>query len=424
VSKNNKHNSLQRLITSAFIRLTAIVSISFAVAMYSSITFIENKLIMPHLQHDLEQHIQSTADKQGVIIEKFRDMVFYRVDVDKLASLPDYIKNLDTGFHEVSAGDKAFHILLQQDGQYQYVLEINQSQFEHMEYIIFGIIMLAMFISWILAVFSARVLSKKILQPVQVLAEKIRELDEQKTTKRNFADDFADDEIGKLAHYFEQYNRKIQDFLLRERLFTSDVSHELRTPLMVISSTCELLLAQQDESSKDYVLLQKIKSACNEMKSLITIFMTLARDNAVDSNQKLEKAEIILQKQYQHWLPIAQDKGLSLHYKVNDKPPGQYPEQYLNIITSNLIRNAIHYTLQGEIQLILDIDGFSIIDSGIGIPEIIQNSIFEPFVRAQNTATSGLGLGLSIVKRICERQGWKVSLESNKKHGTWVTVHF
>lgn len=422
MSKNNNHNSLQRLITSAFIRLTAVVSISFAVAMYSSITFIENKLIMPHLQHDLEHYIQTNADKEDNVIEKFKDAVFYRVAVDNQDSLPDYIKNLRAGFHEVSIGDKAFHILIQQDAQYHYVLEINQSQFEHMEYIIFGIIILAMLLSWILAVFAARVLSRRILQPVQILAEKIRELDEQKTTHINFADDFADDEIGKLAHYFEQYNRKIQDFLLRERLFTSDVSHELRTPLMVISSTCDLLLAQHDKTSKDHRLLKKIKSACSEMQNHIAIFLALARDNSVDSNQNLEKADTILNKQYQHWLPIAKDKGLSFHYRVNGKPLGLYPEQYLSIIASNLIRNAIHYTLQGEIQIILDIDGFAIIDSGTGVPEQIKNSVFEPFVRAQNSPTSGLGLGLSIVKRLCERQGWKVNLEASKEHGTCMTV--
>ncbi len=430
MNNQKSKNSLQQIIRSSFFRLTTAVSLTFAIVSVGFIYFTENKLFIPHLQHDFEQMIQIYAEQPGSIVNQLDDSIFYRVDDNNMDRLPEYLKDLDVGHHEVFHHNKAFHVLVRESSQFRYLFEINQSDFERMEQAIIGFIIVAMFLSWVVAIFIGRYLSKKIVDPIQLLSDKIRVLD-QDVVNIELSDDFADDEIGQLARLFDEYNQKINTFLTRERMFTSDVSHELRTPLMVISSTCELLLTQHansrqknitDNSYKDYYLLLKIQSACVEMKDLVSIFLTLARNE--DINARLSTPESILREQYQKYQPIAQEKGLLLSLEVNSTSVQQYSEEFLTIVVSNLLRNAIQYTTKGEIKLILKDNSFSIHDTGPGIPEAIKNSVFEPFVHAQISSSSGNGLGLSIVKRICKRNGWQVSLKTESAIGASIHIAF
>jgi len=434
---NNKKtkNSLQYIIKYSFFHLTAAISITFTIVSIGLIDFTENKLFIPHLQHDFEQIIQIYSERSGPITNKHEDSTFYRVDDKNMNLLPEYLKNLDVGHHEVFHNKKAFHILVKEDSQYRYLIKINQSDFEVMEWIIIGLIIIAMLLSWAMAIIVGRHLSKKILDPIQLLSYKILALSKDSNNSQ-LSNDFADDEIGQLARFFDVYNQKISTFLTRERIFTSDVSHELRTPLMVISSTCELLLAQYNDDkshqlvqshqpvtdNKNYLQILKIQSACLEMKSIVSIFLALARNE--DINARLNTAESILETQYQYYQPFAQEKGLLLSLKINAISVQQYSEEFLTIVVSNLLRNAIKYTIEGEIQLTLNEKEFSIQDTGPGIPEVIQNSVFEPFVGTQISNSSSIGLGLSIVKRICERKGWQVSLKKGEGIGTLISITF
>ncbi|MCU7940754.1 MAG: HAMP domain-containing histidine kinase [gamma proteobacterium symbiont of Bathyaustriella thionipta] len=409
--------SLRQLIKSSFFRLTVAVSVTFTIVAVGLIDFTEIQLFIPHLQHDFQQLIHIYSEQPGSIVREYEDSVFYRVDDNHMGEMPDYLSDLDVGHHEVFHNNNAYHIMVKEDSQYRYLFEINQSDFELMELSIIGFIIIAMFISWGVALLVSRHLSKKILDPIQLLSEKIRNLDKE-MDHYQLRNDFADDEVGRLAQYFDEYNQKINTLLMREKMFTSDVSHELRTPLMVISSTCELLLTQHPNETQ----VLKIQSACFEMKNLVSIFLALARNEGIDS--KLNTAEFVLKEQFKKFHSMAQQKGLLLSLKINALSERQYSEEFLTIVVSNLIRNAINYTAKGEIKLVLNDDGFTIHDTGPGIPEAIENSVFAPFVRGQTNHSNGMGLGLSIVKRICEKKGWQVSLSTKEKRGTSISINF
>ncbi|MNT15549.1 Sensor protein RstB [compost metagenome] len=83
----------------------------------------------------------------------------------------------------------------------------------------------------------------------------------------------------------------------------------------------------------------------------------------------------------------------------------------------NLLRNALHYTDSGSIRLVLGECGFMVEDSGVGIPEEEREAMFRPFVRGAAQRGDGLGLGLSLVQRICDNQGWTVSLSAVEPTG-------
>ena len=117
------------------------------------------------------------------------------------------------------------------------------------------------------------------------------------------------------------------------------------------------------------------------------------------------------------WRDTIEQKGLSLSYVVNDHSLRLYNATFLQSVMGNLLRNALHYTEHGFIRLTLTGNGFLVEDSGVGIPEEKREVMFEPFVRGTEKRGEGLGLGLSLVQRICENQGWSVSLSPVEPHG-------
>jgi signal transduction histidine kinase len=91
---------------------------------------------------------------------------------------------------------------------------------------------------------------------------------------------------------------------------------------------------------------------------------------------------------------------------------------------SNLLRNALHYTSEGDVRLVLEDDGFRIEDTGTGVSPGEQTRIFEPFMRGVGARGEGLGLGLSLVKRICEQQNWEIRVEEMQPQGSCFSVTF
>jgi signal transduction histidine kinase len=88
----------------------------------------------------------------------------------------------------------------------------------------------------------------------------------------------------------------------------------------------------------------------------------------------------------------------------------------------NLLRNAWHYTDKGFVRLTLRENSFVVEDSGIGIPEEQRQAMFQPFVRGDERRGEGLGLGLSLVQRICNQQQWQVQLSTREPNGCRFTV--
>lgn len=93
-----------------------------------------------------------------------------------------------------------------------------------------------------------------------------------------------------------------------------------------------------------------------------------------------------------------------------------------DILIGNLIRNAFAYTMQGRVSIRQDRSGFSVADTGRGMSEQAASQAFVRHFR--DIASQGAGIGLSLVKRICDQYDWQVHLESRAGCGTTVSVKF
>ena len=94
--------------------------------------------------------------------------------------------------------------------------------------------------------------------------------------------------------------------------------------------------------------------------------------------------------------------------------PGVQPPVLLSTVASNLVRNAFRYTDEGSVTVRETEKGFEVIDTGIGIAADQRERIFQPYTRANNKG-GGIGMGLSIAKRICDRLGWSIELLESEK---------
>jgi signal transduction histidine kinase len=187
---------------------------------------------------------------------------------------------------------------------------------------------------------------------------------------------------------------------------------------MVLASSCELLLENPGIDQRGRAQVERIARASEEMRELVQTFLMLARAQREDASMS---AQVTLRQAAEDLLGVWQgpinDKGIELIFEPGQPLDTRYNVTFLHAVMGNLLRNALHYTERGFIRLTLEPSGFVVEDSGVGIPEEKREAMFEPFVRGDEKRGEGLGLGLSLVQRICENQGWSVSLSTMTPNG-------
>ncbi|MFJ4196651.1 sensor histidine kinase [Pseudomonas sp. NPDC089534] len=411
-----KQSLAQRIII-AFALMSALVAGAFAMGIVATVHLVEEKLISAGLGGDLQRLLlmDNVSDWSH---RPEPDQLFYFSGGPGDFELPKDLRHLDSGFHEVFREQLSYHAMVEIVDGRRYVLLQDQSDFEERERVLFAVVLVGFVLSLALAVFLGWVLARKVMAPVVRLARQVRHRDQLLGLAPPLAPDYAADEVGELAVAFDATLGRLRQALTRERLFTSDVSHELRTPLMVLASSCELLLENPHIDQRGRAQVERIARASEEMRELVQTFLMLARakreDAGVSPRQNLAQvADSLLCL----WREPIETKGLTLIFEPGNPPDTPYNATLLNAVMGNLLRNALHYTEQGFIRLTLNGNGFVVEDSGVGIPEEKREAMFQPFVRGTEKRGEGLGLGLSLVQRICENQGWSVNLSTMEPNG-------
>lgn len=411
-----KQSLAQRIII-AFALMSALVAGAFAMGIVATVHLVEEKLISAGLGGDLQRLL--LMDNMSEWSHRPEpDQLFYFSGGPGDFELPRDLRHLGAGFHEVFREQLSYHAMVEiVDGRH-YVLLQDQSDFEERERVLFAVVLVGFVLSLALAVFLGWVLARKVMAPVVRLARQVRHRDQLLGLAPPLAPDYAADEVGELAVAFDATLGRLRKALNRERLFTSDVSHELRTPLMVLASSCELLLENPGIDQRGRAQVERIARACEEMRELVQTFLMLARAQHEAAGMS---PQVTLQQVTEDllglWREPIEAKGLQLILEPGQPLPMRYNATLLHAVMGNLLRNALHYTDSGFIRLTLLPTGFLVEDSGVGIPEEKREAMFEPFVRGSENRGEGLGLGLSLVQRICENQGWSVSLTTREPTG-------
>ena len=220
--------------------------------------------------------------------------------------------------------------------------------------------------------------------------------------------------------------------------FLSNISHELRTPLSVVVGFVYLLLNQvigklTEEQQK---VLETVYRNSEELLELIDNVLWMTSLNAGDANAAVDQfnvAEVVREtvKRYERTI---RDKGLRLELRIPDGEVKLLSDRTkVERVFQNVFNNAVKFTSEGEISVQVrastrhDAVEIEVADTGVGIEPNKLDSIFEPFHQADNSmqrAYSGLGIGLTVARRMAELIGGKLAVASTPRVGTRVTMIF
>ena len=236
--------------------------------------------------------------------------------------------------------------------------------------------------------------------------------------------------------FLQEAKHKAEESARLKSSFLASMSHEIRTPIHGISGVLQLLAdSKLDDDQKHYLSLAKfsIQGLLHIVNDILDFSKIEAgqlqiEESAFDILESLEN----LQSQY---AVLCQEKGLALHFHfdLQDYHVVQGDDVRFRQILSNLLGNAVKFTDAGSIDVTTKIEKLpngklilscSVKDTGIGIAQEKQDTIFDVFTQEDLSTTrkfGGTGLGLSISKQLCELMGGNIELKSDKDKGSTFT---
>jgi signal transduction histidine kinase len=335
--------------------------------------------------------------------------------------LPDNVRNLSVGIHEIILNDRELHVAIQSYKGSRLYRVYDFSRYEQRLHKFIDLLMLGT-AAFILATFWIAIwLSKLLVRQVSDLTQQVSRL-RREDSGDLITTQYGDEEVIKLARTFNDYHQRMDALLEREKEFTSNVSHELRTPLTTIKTSYELLIQEPAMSDKSKKRLEGINRATNRMTELVNALLLLARGQSVGSNDTISINECV-DEAIESFLGALADQSNTIEISIDEHSSLYGSREALMLVLMNLLKNAITYTSQGRITIRYSGHVLQMMDTGIGIATDEIPHVFERFYRGQ-TDRRGLGLGLAIVKRVCDQQGWHIAVMSQKNKGTCVSVSF
>jgi signal transduction histidine kinase/DNA-binding response OmpR family regulator/HAMP domain-containing protein len=232
--------------------------------------------------------------------------------------------------------------------------------------------------------------------------------------------------------------------------FLANMSHELRTPLNSLLILAKLIADNSDDNltDKQIEFAKTIYSSGNDLLALINDILDLSKIEAgkMDINLASVTTDEVQTYVEQAFRPVAQEKGLAFEIAVAAEaaPTIETDEQRLQQILKNLLANAFKFTHQGRVALNIEpapagavftnealreadaVVGFSVSDTGIGVPADNLRLIFEAFQQADGTTSrkyGGTGLGLSVSREIARLLGGEIQVESKVGEGSTFTLY-
>jgi signal transduction histidine kinase len=241
------------------------------------------------------------------------------------------------------------------------------------------------------------------------------------------------DELFVLSNTINNLLDRIANTIEREKQFTSDASHELRTPLAVIKGTLEVLIRKPRNTEEYQSKINLCISEIDRMNNLVDQLLLLARLENQKLFLRIEKHNIndIINEVINQFSNELQKQQITIIFDCNSPYFINSDKYLLSIILHNLISNAIKYSkIKSSITISIEhIDNktsIKIEDHGIGIANKEIEKVFNAFYRtnftSNHTKIGGIGLGLSIAKRLCDVLNIDLKLSSEENLGTTVTL--
>jgi len=275
--------------------------------------------------------------------------------------------------------------------------------------LVMGFLMLSFFVvNWFI--------SKSLWKPFYKTIETLTNYDLKDHATINFSST-STKEFSRLNETLTKMTNKIHTDFIHQKEFTENAAHEMQTPLAVMKARLDLLIQSPNLKEEEMNQLQVLDTSISKLASLNKALLLLAK---IENNQFKDIAEISLQKTIEKALSnyedIIESKNISVENKIVSDPKVKMNPVLCDILISNLIQNATRHTIPGgTIVVELTSTSLSVSNSGNAL-NIKPEELFVRF-KKNDASKESLGLGLSIVKSICDLYAIDINYSfSENKH--------
>jgi signal transduction histidine kinase/DNA-binding response OmpR family regulator len=249
----------------------------------------------------------------------------------------------------------------------------------------------------------------------------------------------VNNELGEIAYWYNQRTREVvearraaEDASESKSAFLANMSHELRTPLNSIIGMGQLI-AQRKLAPDIHEMFDSITTSSKVLLAIVNDILDLSKIEARQIQLEHHAFDVVREIVYavQAMKPLASEKGIILGYDGPNEPvPVMGDRLRFTRILSNLLSNAIRYTLEGSVTVATSVElrpggkvrvRCDVVDTGIGIEKDKQQKIFEKFTQADASTArrfGGTGLGLAITRELVELMGGEIGVESEFGKGS------
>ncbi|MBU2662374.1 HAMP domain-containing histidine kinase [Actinoplanes bogorensis] len=284
----------------------------------------------------------------------------------------------------------------------------------------------------IIGIAGAYAVAGRALRPLHTVTQTARRLGEE-TLDQRIRYSGADDEVAELARTFDAMLDRLAGAFESQKRFVANASHELRTPLAVMRTEIDVTLTDDEADVAEYRRMAKVvRNASERANGLVDALLVLARSEAQSGRRLVRKVPADMAMSVTNALSAVKAEAERLKLDVTtDLQPAMVvgDPSLLDRLAGNLIENAIRYnhllgklwlrteTVNGQARLIVGNTGYEVEPGDVP-------GLFEPFRRGgwERTGSRGSGLGLSIVRAVCDAHGGTVSAVAQAGGGLEVMV--
>ena len=278
-------------------------------------------------------------------------------------------------------------------------------------------------LSGILAYF----VSGRALKPLRSFTSQVEQVQLNNLADMRIDED-AISEFRQLSRSFNQMLERLNNAFAAQRQFTGNAAHELRTPLALMQAQLELFSAEHPDvrpETAEFLLL--LREQTERLTQMTKTLLEMSNLQQVARNEQLQLAPMV-EEIFTDLAPLAEKRSITLEAEGDAALTGS--DALIYRLLFNLTENAVKYNrpggsvrvelAQGQEKCIIRVS-----DTGCGIPEVYQRSIFQPFFRVDKSRSreyGGAGLGLSLVWEIADLHGGSVWVEKSSEKGTVIAV--
>jgi len=394
----------------SFISLSAIFFLFGSVFMYYAVRVILAEDLSSRLYQMQNNFIENLNEDNDIDLLKNKHVLINKTDKNNITSFSDTVL-IEYDQYVLYRKIRFYHSF----NNSNYKIEILQSQAQT-DLLIWRIVILnvALAMSFFLIIFFLNHLSVK--RGLRIFYKTVSKLENYNIGKPELIsfENSEIDELNKLTDVFKKMTLKISNDYKEQKEYTENVSHEIQTPLAIISAKADELLQSENLKKTELEQLEIIMNTTTRLAKINQALILLTKiDNRFYTNEESIPLLKLINEKLNFFKDLLSEKKVKVKLDIDSSYTLLMNSYLADTLFLNLIKNAImHNIVNGEIIIKLDSSTLSIINSGQKLN--ITGDIFKRFIRSENK--DSLGIGLSIVKKICGYYSIPISYNFNKDH--------